>query len=656
MKSAILLILTFLFCSLNAFSVENGRGVFKGRSLTSIQIRLQYSNETKKFTADSTMPVELINGEIVPFNKLKSYWNMILNFEYEGNQMLSASVDRGKEFGENYTVGVLDVIDTTNKVFRVSGLLFKTTPENYKFIQEQLVTNSLKSKSDLVSVVYLQDSTTKDNFALEINIEQGGYRDFNRTGIVRNTFFNEFTIGDPIDTSFQEKFILHSTTKIYDENFNEVSKSQVIPGKLLDVYAYYDTNLVRNFVYELHLKDIPIHEDVSIIGKGISLNTNHFSSELGVFSILPTAQCKNLQGDDITINALVENDVANYSFQLSKRDTLFEINAIKELPILQRESTFEGVVAVYDSTQNTYLGRISKSGIPPRIAVNRFKTYMKDFLFEDLPEKFVRFTARKGSNSNFKLFMYNDVMAIEKPSTTESIFIGLVTDIKNTYITINNLKFLLDSNCKFVTTNGIEGTLKDIRIGDYVVIDLQLTAKTVYKFNPLEVIGRISNIQNNQITVGSFTFPTGEFTFYRGQGNQVTELDKILPNSLVKVVSLHGSTEAIAKFAGKTFPSNTATIARFVYVLHGPDPVSTNESVVTPMMFPNPSSTVVTVTTPAEFLSEVTISTMLGEQVYTKSNVTGKMQFSTSSLPIGQYIVKISNNKSTTNQILQVIR
>ena len=656
MKTTLLLCSLILFFSLNAFAVETGRGIIEWKSPKTITLTNPKTFQYMYYFADSLMPFQLITGEVIPFYKAKLEWRMTINFEYQDSIMLSAAVDRSGEFGEEYIVGVLDDIDTTNQLCRVNGNLFKTNKNLNQHIIENITPLFVNNKSNLVALVYTTDFQSQEKLAKSIDIVHGGYRDVNRTGIIRNVFHNELSIGDPIDTVFQEKYLLHNTTKIYNKDFIEVSKSSVLSGSLVEVFAFYDTSLSRNFIYELHLKEIPANENVSVIGNGFSFSENKISSELGDFIISPTTYFTNFIGERISTNSLSINNAMNYSIQLNKKGNDYEVQGVKELPIIQRESTFDGLIAVYDSSQHTYLGRIAKSGIPPRIAINRFTTSMKDYVFEELPNKWVRFTTQKGSKSNNKIFMYNDVLAIEKPSTTENIYVGIVTEITNSVIGINDMRYALDTNCNFVNTNGDIGTINDVNIGNYVVINRQNLIKNVYKFNPLEVIGRITNIQNDQITVGGFTFPSGEFTLYRGQGTQFTEQDKILANSLVKVVSMHGSTEAIEKFTGKTFPSNFATIARIVYVLQGPDPVSVNETVVTPTLYPNPSSTTVSITALENIVSDVTVSTMLGERVFSKTNVTGTTQFSTATLPIGQYIVKISNNNGTSNQILQVIR
>ncbi|MBL8003963.1 MAG: T9SS type A sorting domain-containing protein [Candidatus Kapabacteria bacterium] len=656
MKNSFFAITLFIICSLNAFCIENGRGIIEWKSPKTITLTNPKTFQYIYFFADSLMPFQLITGEVIPFYKAKLEWRMTINFEYQDSIMLSAAVDRSGEFGEEYIVGVLDNIDTTNQLCRVNGNLFKTNKNLNQHLIENITPLFVNNKSNLVALVYTTDFQSQEKLAKSIDIVHGGYRDVSRTGIIRNVFHNELSIGDPVDTAFQEKFLLHNTTKIFNKDFIEVSKSNVLSGSLVEVYAFYDTSLSRNFIYELHIKEIPTNDYVTVTGNGFSFSENNISCELGDFVISPTTHFTNFIGERISLNSLSINNAMNYTIQLNKKVNDYEVHGVKELPIIQRESTFDGLIAVYDSSQNTYLGRIAKSGIPPSIAINRFTTSMKDYVFEELPDKWVRFTTQKGSKSNNKIFMYNDVMAIEKPSTTENIYIGLVTEITNSVIGINDMRYALDSNCNFVNTNGDIGTINDINIGNYVVINRQNLIKNVYKFNPLEVIGRITNIQNDQITVGGFTFPAGEFTLYRGQGTQFTEKDKLLPNSLVKVLSLHGSTEAIAKFTDNTFPSNSATIARIVYVLQGPDPVSTNDPIVTPTIFPNPSSTTVSIAVPENVVSDITISTMLGERVFSKANVTGTTQFSTASLPIGQYLVKITNNKSTTNQILQVIR
>jgi len=666
MKTTLLLCSLILFCSLNVFAVENGRGQIYASnatstsSATSIRITDFFKKTSFTFQIDSTFPVILISGESIPFHKFTFKYNTTFNYQFEDTNLLSIAVDFSDYNGEYTLYGAIDLVDTTNLVCRMNGKNFKVlNPNTFNTIRSKLITSSLQSKSDLVRISYVLDSITGEYILWHFGVAQGGYEDFKRTGIVRNLKFNEFYLGDPIDTNFKETFIIHYSTKIYDKNFNELSKSVIQPGTLVDVYSYYDSIYSTNRVYELHVLELPSNDDVTIIGNGMSYNSNLFSNQLGEFSISPSVQISNFHGDKITLSSLIDRSAANYSFRVKKNNDVNEIQSIKELPNLQLESTFEGNISIRDTVDATRYA-YGFGGLFQYLEINKYKTFLNGIAFDDLDKKFARFTVRKGSKSNHYISMQNEVLAIEKSSSTENIIIGLVTEIKNSQITINDITILLDSNSIFLNIVGESSSINDLKVGNYVVMDVQyaknITAKTIYKFNPLEVIGRISNIQNEQITVGGFTFSTGDFTFYRGQGNQVTELDKILPNSVVKIVSLHGSSEAISKFAGKTFPSNSATIARIVYVLHGPDPVSTNDPVVIPTIYPNPSSTSVSIVSPENIVSDVTISTMLGERVFAKSNVTGTTQFSTASLPIGQYIIKITNNKSTTNQILQVIR
>ena len=666
MKTTLLLCSLILFFSLNAFAVETGRGQIYASnatstsSATSIRISDFFKKTSFTFQIDSTLPVVLISGESIPFHTFTFKYNTTFNYQYEDTNLLSIAVDFSDYNGEYTLYGAIDVVDTTNQICRMNGMNFKViNPNTFNVIRSKLITSSFQSKSDLVRISYVPDSLSGDNIIRNFGITQGGYEDFKRTGIIRNLKFNEFYLGDPKDTNFRETFIIHFSTKIYDKNYNVITKSEVQPGALVEVYSYYDSIYSTNRVYELHVLELPSNDDVTIIGNGMSYNSNLFSNELGEFSISPSAQISNYHGDKITLSSLLDRSAANYSFCVTKKKDVNEIQSIKELPNLQLESTFEGNISIRDTVDATRYA-FGFGGLFQYLEINKYKTFLNGIAFDDLDKKFARFTVRKGSRSNRYDSMKNDVLAIEKSSSTENIIIGLVTEIKNSQITINDITILLDSNSIFLNIDGESSSINDLKVGNYVVMDVQyaknITAKTIYKFNPLEVIGRISNIQNEQITVGGFTFSTGDFTFYRGQGNQVTELDKILPNSVVKVVTLHGAAEAIEKFTGKTFPSNSATIARIVYVLQGPDPVSVNETVVTPTLYPNPSSTTVSITAPENIVSDVTVSTMLGERVFSKSNVTGTIQFSTATLPNGQYIVKITNNNGTSNQILQVIR
>jgi hypothetical protein len=659
-----------LFSVNNLYSIELGRGFILTYHPNGAAIVRLSDNKVIQADNDGSATVDLITGETIPFDAANLSQGTIVDYIIDGTKLISASVDFGGLFGEYMLVGGLDFYNVSNQTCRVNGTRFKFAQDIKYRSRGKDVSPTFIRNTDLVKVWYKKDPVNDENIATVIDIVSGTYLDFKRTGIIRKFSVNEIVLGDPIDTNFQEQFIVHTSSKIYDNNFESGSRSLLKVGALIDVYALYDSMLSTNLAYEIHVKDIPANNDFYITGRPLTASVGSLTSELGVFSFVPTGTFIDFSGDAISLTELLQGEARYFSANVSNSN----LTAIKEIPVLQTESTLNGTINTIQDLPIASRGgvRVSVKELdhdhdldykPRHVIAYQNNTQFKGHFFDNLNSKTANITVRRGSKENKNSLIFEDAMAIEATDPVNArYFIGLINESSGSSISINEFQMSVKSNTSFVKIDGSAGNITDFVPGNFAVVELNsgssLDIKTIYRFNPLEIVGRISNMYNDQISVGGNVFLAGDFTFYRGQGNQVTEQDKILPNSVVKVLSLHGAAEAITKFTGRSFPTTATvgTIARIVYVLQGPDPVSTNETVVTPMIFPNPSSNVVTVTTPAEFSSEVTISTMLGETVLSKKAVFGQAQFSTASLPIGQYIVKVRNNKGTSNQILQVIR
>jgi len=668
MKKTVLSFFAFCFIFLSAldlFSIELGRGVVQWKSQNVITIKKDGS--FVDLIGDQNTTVDLITGESVSLQNANLDFGMNIEYILDGTKLISASADFGGMNGEYVVVGGMDFYNVGNQSCRVNGTRFKFDSQIKYFSRGVSVSPNIIRNTDLVKVFYKKDPVNDENIATEINVVSGTYYDFKRTGIIRKFSVNEIILGDPLDTNFQEQFIVHTSSKIYDHNFESGSRSLLKVGALIDVYALYDSSYSTNLAYEIHVKDIPSNNDFYVTGRPLAGTAGFLTTEFGIFNFLPTGKFTDFSGDAITLSELLQGEARYFSANVSRGGVDANLTAIKEIPVLQTESTFEGTLTTQQSTIPRGIRVNLTNPGPPFIAqrlyINQSLTNFNGHYYDNLNFKTARVTVRKGSNVNLRQRIIHETMALEATDPVNSkFFIGMITESSGSSISINELKMNVISGTTFVKIDGTAGNITDFVPGNFAVFELNsgssMDIKTAYRFNPIEIVGRISNLQQDQITVGGNVFAAGDFTFYRGQGNQVTEQDKILPNSIVKVLSLHGAAEAITKFTGKGFPTTATvgTIARIVYVLQGPDPVSTNEPVVTPTIFPNPTSTSVSIVSPENIVSDVTISTMLGERVFAKSNVTGTTQFSTASLPIGQYIVKITNNKSTTNQILQVIR
>jgi|GEM_PF-3192504 len=661
--------LCFIFLSaLDLFSIELGRGVVEWKSANSISITKTSDGSSLQLTADQNTTVDLITGETVSFQNANLQRRSCIEYIIDGTTLISASEDFGGLNGEYVVVGGMDFYNVGNQTCRVNGTRFKFDSKiKYQFHGKDVSPNIIRN-TDLVKVWYVKDPVNDENIATVIDVVSGTYIDFKRTGIIRKFSVNEIILGDPVDSNYQEQFIVYSNSKIYDQNFESGSRSLLKVGALIDVYVVYDSTLSSNLAYEIHVKDIPNNNDFYITGRPLTATAGFLTTELGNFNYLPTGKFTDFSGDAITLTEMLQGEARYFSANVSRSGVDANLTAIKEIPVIQTESTFEGTINTNDNWNlpNGVRATLMNPGadfITQRLAIYQIKTLFKGHYFDNLNWKTARVTVRKGTKANQESILYHETMAIEATDPVNpKIFIGVITESSGSFITINELKMNVKSGTSFVKIDGTVGNITDFVPGNFAVVELNsgssMDIKTIYRFNPIEIVGRISNMQENQITVGGNVFDAGDFTFYRAQGNQVTEQDKILPNSVVKVLSLHGAAEAITKFTGKGFPTTATvgTIARIVYVLQGPDPVSTNEPTITATVFPNPTSTTVSIVAPENVVSDITVSTMLGERVFSKSNVTGTTQFSTTSLPIGQYIVKITNNKSTTNQILQVIR
>ncbi len=668
MKKIVLSFLTFCFVFLFAidlFSIELGRGIFDGYSQNGVRIKKLSNGELLTVQYDDNTTFDLISGESVSIQAVNFYYNAPVEYIIDGTKLISLSFDFGGENGEYVVVGGMDFYNLSSQTCRVNGTRFKLDANIKYFSRGVTVSPNIIRNSDLVKVFYKKDPVNDENIATEINVVSGTYYDFKRTGIIRKFSVNEIILGDPVDPNFQEQFIVHTSSKIYDHNFESGSRSLLKVGALIDIYALYDSVYSTNLAYEIHVKDIPNNNDFYVTGRPLTASAGFLTTEFGEFNFLPTGKFTDFSGDAITLTELLQGEARYFSANVSNSN----LTAIKEIPVLQTESTIDGTInkiSGWINLTNGFIARLSNPGSTFNeqfMAIYQNKTFFNGHYYDNLENRTASITVRKGSKVNERANAFHETMAIEATDPVNpKFFIGMITESSGSSISINDIKLNVNGNSSFIKIDGKTGNITDFVPGNFAVLEVQpgtsLDVKTAYRFNPIEIVGRISNLQQDQITVGGNVLAAGDFTFYRGQGNQVTEQDKILPNSIVKVLSLHGAAEAITKFTGKGFPTTATvgTIARIVYVLQGPDPVSTNEPVVMPTIFPNPSSTTVSIVSPENIVSDVTISTMLGERVFAKSNVTGTTQFSTASLPIGQYIVKITNNKSTTNQILQVIR
>ena len=670
MKKTVLSFFAFCFVFLTAidlFSIELGRGIVSMVSQNNLTIRKFDDGSMVTVITDQNTQFDLVTGETVSFQSANLVVGSTLEYIIDGNLLISASQDFGGYLGEYVVVGGMDFYNLSSQTCRVNGTRFKFDSQiKYKSRGTDVSPNIIRN-TDLVKVWFKKDPVNDENIATVIEVVSGTYNDFKRTGIVRKFSVNEIILGDPVDPNFQEQFIVHTSSKIYDNNFESGSRSLLKVGTLIDVYAMYDSMLSTNLAYEIHVKDIPNNNDFSITGRPLTASAGFLTTEFGVLNFLPTAKFTDFSGDAISLTDLLQGEARYFSANVVRGNDV-NLTAIKEIPVLQTESTFEGTISILPNSQITQ-GILAEceyhdfANLKQKLVINQSKTLLKGHFYDALNGRTARITTRKGSNANLKSRVLNETMAIEATDPLNPGFIiGVISESSGSKITINDMVLSLNANTSYTKIDGSTGNITDFVPGNFAVIELfpgiEFLAKAVYRFNPLEIVGRISNLQDDQITVGGNVFDAGDFTFYRGQGNQVTEQNKILPNSVVKVLSLHGAAEAITKFTGKGFPTTATvgTIARIVYVLQGPDPVSVNETVVTPTLYPNPSSTTVSITAPENIVSDVTVSTMLGERVFSKSNVTGTTQFSTATLPIGQYIVKISNNNGTSNQILQVIR
>ncbi|MBL8003962.1 MAG: T9SS type A sorting domain-containing protein [Candidatus Kapabacteria bacterium] len=670
MNKIVLSFLAFFFVFLTAldlFSIELGRGFILVYHPQSAGIVRLSDNKLIQADNDGSVMVDLITGESIPFESANLKIGTVVDYIIDGTKLISLSVDFGGIFGEYAVVGGMDFYNLSSQTCRVNGTRLKFDSQIKFRSRGKDVSPNIIRNTDLVRVTYKKDPVNDENIATIIEVISGTNFDMKRTGIIRKFSVNEIILGDPVDPNYQEQFIVHTSSKIYDNNFESGSRSLLKVGTLIDVYAMYDSILSTNIAYEIHVKDIPNNNDFSITGRPLSASAGFLTTEFGVFNFLPTGKFTDFSGDAITLTELLQGEARYFSANVVRGNEV-NLTAIKEIPTVQTESTFEGTITILPSSpiaQGIRANSVNQGSslVPQSLLINQTKTQFKGHYYNQLEGRTARITARKGSNANLRQRILAETMAIEATDPVNpKFFIGVITESSGSFITINDMKINLNSNTSFVKIDGTVGNITDFVPGNFAVIEVNpgtdIVAKTAYRFNQFEIVGRINYTQNDQISVGGNMLPTGDFTYYRGQGNQVTELDKILPNSVVKVVTLHGAAEAITKFTGKGFPTTATvgTIARIVYVLQGPDPVSTNDPVVTSTIFPNPSSTTVSIAAPENVVSEVTVSTMLGERVFSKANVTGTTQFSTATLPIGQYLVKITNNKSTTNQILQVIR
>ena len=652
----------------NLFSIELGRGIIQSSTTNELFVKKLEDATVITITVDANTQIDLITGETVSFENAKLYPGLSIEYIIDGSKLISAIVDFGGLNGEYVVAGGMDFFNVSNQTCRVNGTRFKFAP-NIKFRSRgKDVSPTIIQNTDLVKVLYTKDPINDENVATVIEIVSGTYNDFKRTSVIRKVTVNELIIGDPVFAEFQEQIILNSSTRIYDENFESGSRSLLKPGTIIDVYSLYDSLTSANMAYEIHVKPHPMLDEFYFTGRPLTASGAGITTEFGFFSFIPSTKFTDFSGDAINLTDILQGEARYFSANIVKSGADFNITATKEIPTIQTETTFEGTITTLPNSP-TAQGILAEceyhdfANLKQKLVINQSKTFLKGHFYNALNGRTARVTTCKGSNANLKSRVLNETMAIEATDPVNPGFIiGVITESSGSKITINDMVINLNGNTSYTKIDGSAGNITDFIPGNFAVIELfpgiEFLAKAAYRFNSLEIIGRMNDVSNESITVSGLNLPVGDYTFIRGQGNQVTETNKILTNSVVKVVSLHGAAEAITKFTGKGFPTTTtsSTIARFVYVLDGPVLLSTNETPNQTFVFPNPSSTTVSINTPNDVVSDITISTILGEKVLSKSNVSGIAQFSIASLPIGQYIVKVSNSKSSFNQMLQVIR
>ncbi len=666
MCSFLLLCVVVLISFSNLYSIELGRGVVESNPENTFSIRKLDDGKVISIVADQSSEIDLISGQTVPFSVGILKEKMTVEYIIDGTAspftLISISIDFGGKLGEYLVVGGLDFYNLTSKTCRVNGTRFKFSPTILFQSRGENVSPNVIQNTDLVRVLYTKDPINDQNIAETIEVIGGTFHEVKRTGVVRSFTINELVIGDPVKTDLQEKIIVSSQTRIYDDNFKSGSRSLLKPGTLVDIYAFYDTNVVSaSLAYEIHAKPLPMFDDLYICGRPLSVTAGWTDSELGRFNLLPNAKFADFSGDGITLSELLQGEARYFSAKVKKTGVDYNYTAVKEIPSIQTEFSFDGDIII--NSQYSNLALVNVSGESVGLELNSDKIFYNGLTSATVNNKLVRVSGRRNLNplifENHKFYL-SEGMAIESIIPQNKYVLGVITKSTGTSISVDGWLFDVNSNSKLVNLNGEPGNITDFVSGNYALLEISNNfIVNAYRFNSTEVIGRATEINADNIVLGGISFKIGDVTFFRGQGNQAILSNTVLRNSVVKVVTMHGSQQAFKDYAGITFPtsSSTGTVARYVYVLDGPGVLSTEDaSNVSSTIYPNPTSNSVTIATTSGIQSTVVISTMLGETVLTKNGVDGSATFQVGNLPIGQYVVKVSNQKGNTVSMLQVIR
>ena len=675
MKKLIHLGVIFIICLCsftNAFSGMFGYGSVEFVYKDMIIINSPNDQGQYTMTMEDNAMLELITGERVPIRSHNLKKGTVIEFMAYGIELrlVSAKIVYGGENAEYIEIGSLGSIVTNQDYFSVNKKHFLPNTNTFFHSNGKEINPQILKRTDLVKVSYYVDYIDFQNKVVDVELLHGSTKSVKRTNVILSLDKNVLKIGDPIDTLLQERFIVTDDTKVYNKDFILTSSDSLRKDLLVDIHSWYDTTTSTFFAYEIHIIEPPTENEFNIINSPIDLGNFSYLTEFGdiLYHSLPIY--RNVFGENIVIYDLVYMKSKNFSSHIIRDTSEQWMYSLKEMSTTPKECTYDAVISsdnLVPFTNGFYTAAVFNSVQTTKhiVEINKAKSQLQGVTYENVTNKKVRITTRKGSNVNNNATAVSEVIGVEVLQENEpSVIIGLISHTIDSNFTINSINITKTSNTRIVNSNTNENQDSMLSEGNFVVVVLDSSNKTqattIYKFYSSEIIGRMSYLDDNTITVSGLTFPISDKTFFRGKGNQVITKDKIEKNSIVLAVTYFGPTEAyqyISKDLFKNSSNPTESFVRFVYHIYGPNPVSVNENFAqSVLIFPNPSSTTVSISSPENIVSEITIYTMLGEKVFSKTYVTGITQFSTATLPIGQYIVKISNNKSTTNQILQVIR
>lgn len=623
-------------------------------------------------TMEDNATLELITGEIVPIRSHKLKKGTVIEFMAYGIELrlVSARIVYGGENAEYIEIGCLGSFVSNDDYFSVNKIQFLPSLSTYFHSKGKEINPQILKRTDLVKVSYYTDYIDYQNKVVDVELLHGSSNSVKRTNIILSLNKNVITIGDPNDTLLQERYVVTDNSKIYNKDFVLVSKDSLHKNLLVDIYSWYDTITSSFFAYEIHIITPPSENEFNIINRPMDLGNFTCITEFGNLAYHSYPIYSNIFGEKIVIYDLVYAKSKNFSSFITRDTSKQWIYSMKEMSTTPKEFTVDAVITndnLVTTNNGFYTNAKINSNLPfnHTIEVSKVKSQLNGVNYDSLINRKVRITSRNGSNANNNATAVSEVIGVDVLQNEEpNVLIGLISNTSDSTFSVNSIPIAQSSTTNIISAFTKENEEITLTEGDFVVVVLdttsQLQATTIYKFYSSEIIGRMSSLDENSITVSGLTFPISDKTFFRGKGNQVISKDKIEKNSIVLAVTYFGPTEAfqfISKDLFKNSSNPTESFVRFVYHIYGPNPVSVNENYSQSIsIFPNPSSTTVSIAVPENVVSDITISTMLGERVFSKTNVSGTTQFSTSLLPIGQYIVKISNNKSTTNQILQVIR